>query len=85
MITLTAPDGAPRSMARASSVCVSRFPAKSADAKTRIDWAFMSLVKESIDEAVPLVKAELPSLAVLSASRAGGSGSTPSRPWVRFR
>jgi hypothetical protein len=38
-----------------------------AEGNTRIDWAIMSLVKERIEEVVPLVKAELPSLAVLTA------------------
>jgi hypothetical protein len=37
------------------------------DAQTRIDWAIMSLVKESPDQVARLVKEELPSLAALTA------------------
>jgi hypothetical protein len=40
---------------------------ESDDARTRIDWAIMSLVKEPVDKVVPLVKGELPSLATLTA------------------
>ncbi len=36
-------------------------------AQTRIDWAETSLVREPIDEVVALAKAELPSLAVVTA------------------
>jgi hypothetical protein len=35
-------------------------------AKTRIDWAIMSLVKETIDQVAPLVKSELPSFTALT-------------------
>jgi hypothetical protein len=36
------------------------------DGKTRIDWAMMSLVKESIDDVVPIIRAKLASLASLT-------------------
>jgi hypothetical protein len=36
-------------------------------AQTRVDWAVMSLVKEPPEEVVPVIKAKLKSLAVLSA------------------
>jgi hypothetical protein len=41
---------------------------ENAAAKTRIDWITLSLVKEAVDDVVPLIKAGLPSLAVLSGS-----------------
>src|SRR5262249_9599490 len=40
---------------------------ENSNAKTRIDWAIMSLVQQPVDQVVPLVKNELPSLAVLTA------------------
>jgi hypothetical protein len=36
------------------------------DGKTRIDWAMMSLVKESIDDVVPIIRVKLASLASLT-------------------
>src|SRR5262245_28497663 len=68
VIELTAPDG---SRITIDGKLVQRlretFSGGNADANTRVDWAIMSLVQEPIEEAVSLVKAELPSLAVLSA------------------
>jgi len=40
---------------------------ENAGARTRIDWAIMSLVKEPVEQVVPLVETELPSLAGLTA------------------
>ncbi len=68
MIKLSAPDGSEVSIdgklvQRIRQIVSGEDP----DAKTRIDWAIMSLVKESPDEVARLVKKELPSLAVLAA------------------
>src|SRR5713101_4967223 len=68
MISLSAPDG---SEVKIDGNLVQRIrrtvSGENADAQTRVDWAIMSLVKESLDQVVSLVKAELPSLAVLTA------------------
>ena len=68
MIQLTAPDG---SQATINGALVVRIrptvSGENADARTRIDWAIMSLVKEAVEEIVPLVKTELDPLATLTA------------------
>jgi hypothetical protein len=68
MIKLTAPDGSRVSIDGKSVQRVrATLTDEGANARTRIDWAIMSLVKEAPGQVVPLVKAELPSLAVLTA------------------
>ena len=68
MIKLKAPDGSKVSIDGKLVQRIRRtVSGENADAQTRIDWAIMSLVKEPVDQVVPLVKGELPSLAVLTA------------------
>jgi hypothetical protein len=68
MIELTAPDGSTVSIDGKQVIRVRpTLYAEKGEGNTRIDWAIMSIVKEQIEEVVPLVKAELPSLAVLTA------------------
>jgi len=68
MIKLTAPDG---SAVEIDGRLVQRLrqtvSGENSQAKTRIDWVVISFVKEQVDQAARLVKAELPSLAVLTA------------------
>jgi hypothetical protein len=68
MIELTAPnnsktliDGTRVYRIRAS------LPSEGSEVRSRIDWAILSLVKETLDKVVPLVRTELPSLTVLTA------------------
>lgn len=67
MIELTAPnnsktlvDGRRVHRIRAS------LPSEGPQVRTRIEWTVLSLVKESLDEVVPLVQAVLPSLTALT-------------------
>ena len=67
MITLTAPDDSQvtidgRLVARARRTV----SGENADARTRVDWAIMSLVKEPLDDVAARVKAELPSFTALT-------------------
>ena len=67
MITLTAPDDSQitidgRLVARARRTV----SGENSDAKTRVDWAIMSLVKEPLDDVVARVKTELPSFTALT-------------------
>ena len=72
MLTLTAPDGSPITVdgtlvVRARRTVVGEHHGENSEARTRIDWAIMSLVKEPIEQAAALVKAELPSFTALTA------------------
>ena len=67
MVQFTAPDGSKVTIDPSKVIRIRpTVYGENADARTRIDWAIMSLVKESIDDVVPLIKATLKSLAVLS-------------------
>jgi hypothetical protein len=67
MIKLTAPNG---SKVKVNGILVERVRkalyGENAAAQTRV-WEVVSLVKEAVEQVVPLVKAELPSLAALTA------------------
>jgi hypothetical protein len=67
MVQFTAPDGSKVTIdpSRVIRIRPTAY-GENADAKTRIDWTIMSLVKEPIDDVVPRIKATLKSLAVLS-------------------
>lgn len=72
MITLTAPDGSRvkingKLVVRARRTVSGEYGGDNGDAKTRVDWAEMQLVKEPIDEVASLVKKELPSFTALTA------------------
>ena len=72
MIRLTALDGHEividtGRIVRIRSTLAGESMAGNRGAQTRIDWAETSLVREPIDEVVALAKAELPSLAVVTA------------------
>jgi len=68
MIKLTAPDGSKVTIdARLVIRIRATVSGESGAARTRIDWAIMSLVKEPVEQVVPLVKSELPALATLTA------------------
>jgi hypothetical protein len=67
MIELTAPNDSKTSIdgTRVHRIR-SSLPSEGPQVRTRIDWTVLSLVKESLDEVVPLVRAVLPSLTALT-------------------
>jgi len=71
MITLTAPDGSQVSIdaklvLRARRTISGENSDENEGAQTRIDWAIMSLVRESISQASALIKVDLPSFTALT-------------------
>ena len=71
MLTFTAPDGSlvtvdGARVVRARRTVAGEHSGENEDARTRIDWAIMSLVKEPIDEVATLVGGELPSFTALT-------------------
>jgi hypothetical protein len=71
LITLTAPDDSQvtidgRLVARARRTVSGEHGGENGDAKTRVDWAIMSLVKEPLDDVAARVKTELPSFTAIT-------------------
>ncbi len=73
MAKLTAPDGSKltidaKRVVRIRQTLSGENTGENAGAKTRIDWAVMSLVKEPMEQVVPLIQEKLSSLAALTAA-----------------
>jgi hypothetical protein len=67
MAQFTAPDGSKVTVDPSRVIRIRQTVyGESTDAKTRIDWAVMSLVTEPLDDVVRLIKAKLTSPAALS-------------------
>ena len=71
MLTFTAPDGSlvtvdGARVIRARRTVAGEHSGENGDARTRIDWVIMSLVKEPIDQVASSIKAELPSFTALT-------------------
>jgi hypothetical protein len=71
MIKLTAPDGThltidAKLVVRARRTVEAEAGEANPEARTRIDWATISFVRETIDKVAPLVKSELQSFTVLT-------------------
>jgi hypothetical protein len=72
MISLTAPDDSRitvdgQRVGRARRTVSGEYGGENGGATTRVDWAMMSLVKETIEDVASLVKGELPSFTALTA------------------
>jgi hypothetical protein len=72
MINLTAPDDSRiavdgQRVVRARRTVSGEYGEEIEDAKTRIDWTMMSLVKEPVDDVAFLIRRELPSFTALTA------------------
>jgi hypothetical protein len=71
MAKFTAPDGSSLTVdgtrvIRARRTIAGERGDENGDARTRIDWAIMSLLLEPVDQVAALVKAELPSFTALT-------------------
>ena len=71
MLSFTAPNGSAVTVdgslvVRARRTVSGEYGDENGDARTRIDWAVMSLVTEPIDEVAAAVKGELPSFTALT-------------------